>query len=78
MTASVCIINTSNWDGEDIRVTHNGHDTVLKPTEKMTFSVRQGQTNTLLYDMDIREKPTPHYEDDKQCLPKVECEWKPF
>ena len=37
MTRSLNIVNTSNWDGEDYAVHHDGTTTILKPTDTVTL-----------------------------------------
>ena len=46
MTKSVELVNTSNWENENVRVTGGNADTILKPGERVRLSHQQ--------DMDIR------------------------
>ena len=77
MTASVQIINTSNWDGEDVVITTNqgGNivNTVLKPGDGLDINKSYGNTTSLSADIGFVDNPDskPFYLNGKQVYPQV-------
>lgn len=63
MTASITIVNTSNWDGENFRITrkHGGESHVLKPGESTELHPEHGSDDPV----DVQAQP----EFDKETRP---------
>ena len=79
MTMSARIVNTSNWEHEDLRVEQEGQEPiVLKPGEMGHLSVEHGPTGQLgkpsaplRLRSDIRTEPKPFERNGLQIWPRV-------
>lgn len=81
MTASITILNSSNWDGEDYEIAYpdeTGRDTlkVLKPGEKVVFCPPPATLPMAISRVptDAASKPF-RTEDGKQIVPEVLVSW---
>ena len=77
MTASITIVNTSNWEGEMVEVTSNDITVRLEPGESTEIHKRDSSI-----DVPIRfyaePESKPFYNDEgAQVFPEVEVKFKP-
>ena len=75
MTASITIVNTSNYDGENIKVTVGGQECLLKPTQHWKFNCHPSVALEAVR-VEAEGGSAPKVEDGVRKIPVVESRWE--
>ena len=76
MTASITIVNSSNWDGELVKVErHETGFTILQPGESVVMHSKYLKSVTCFDDPDKEREPMRN-EDGKQVVPRVKVDFE--